>query len=657
MGKLTLLIVAAAITGGAVLKLGMHLTAGDTARDRSESQADLLSRQIAESGQSLVLSAMVGEDGFQNPGITGRDYDGGAFTVNVDELSADRQSITVTVEGRYGGAVHTVQSTYAFDPMEYPGPIWLDVPYATASVPDAAQISGTAADHPVRLDSRKFSDLNLDRYLSETTMRADLAAGMVAGGSVLSVPRATDWAPIGPLLEDLSRQNDIGGGEDLYQATVSAMGASDVTYAAARTVSATETWGGTDRVTRVRGDLTVTGRLTGSGVLIVEGALKVLRTGQMAWTGLVIVRDQRQLLQVNLDGDADITGGLVVVQDALPPGGHLDLTVMRAPGGMTDAVGQRPSPNWPARSPIDYAWYEHTHEFDQKPLAAPRGRRIVFAENGAGRHEEETRFWETVRAAGSESVYLEFRNPENHGFARYSLGLTTERDSVTGMVRNGFGPFAAAGNVNRSRPFGANALRTLVLNVQSLRALQDRFDGQGTCSGNVWPFCIGRDWNRASALSVRLVRARDNRTLYDAAVYWHMRADEVTAHQAEETAWVASLRGGTGFGTNLTMGPQASVTYQLRGIARLSEKLGFDGNEVRLVSTQSEHISAAEMRARAIGPGGALQVCHRSGPGQTTVAVNATTLALHLGHGDRSGACPTSGGSGSRAPGPAPTPA
>ncbi|HEX8386959.1 MAG TPA: hypothetical protein VF576_12290 [Rubricoccaceae bacterium] len=705
MGKLTLLIVAAALVGGSMLKLGMHLIAGDTAGDRSETQADLLARQIAESGQSLVLAAMVGEEGFQDPGISGREYDGGAFTVIVDTLSADRQAITVTVEGRYGGAVHSIQSTYAFDPMEYPGPIWLDVPYATAEIPDAAQVSGPPTGNPARLDSRKFTDLNLDRYVSGPAMQNALGAGMAAAGSALSVPNAPDWAPNGPLLEDLSRQNDIDGGEDLYQAALASMGTGDVTYRTDQTVGGSQTWGGQDRVTRVAGDLTVTGRLTGSGALLVEGALRVPRGARMTWNGIVIVRDERPLLPVALDGDADISGGLVVVQDALPPGGHLDLTVMRDPNGMGDAVGSRAGSAWPVVSPVDYAWYEHTHEFDLKPLAAPRGRRVVFAENGAGRHEAETRFWESVRAAGSEPVYLEFQNPENHGFARYSLALTSERDSVVGMVRGGFDQFAARGAAHRSQTFDASDLRTFVLNVRSLRALQDRFDGQGACTGGVWPFCIGRDWNRADALSVRLVRARDGRALYDAAVYWHMRGDELAQHQADEAAWVSSLQSGTGFGTHLTMGPQASVTYRLRDIARLAEKLGFDGNEVRLVETTNEHATPSEMRtaetataallagsrpgqapvcsspdtrvlmcdrngrkskmvrcgdvrnhlahgcrlgscaATPIQPVGTTAVCHRSGSGQTTMFLSSRDLPAHLAHGDRTGPC-TSGSGG-----------
>ncbi len=645
MGKLTLLIVGAAILGGAVLKVGSNLIAGDTASDRSESQADLLSRQIAESGQSVALAAMVGETGFRQPGITQREYDGGSFTVTVDALAADSSQVTVTVVGTYGGAEHTIQSTYAFDAMEYPGPIWLDVPYATAAIQSGARISGTPGTRSVQYDARPFAALQLSRSLNEGAMRSALltqvkrsASGYPTSAPV-NYPTPAQWAPNGALLEDLSRQNDISSGEALYQAVVAAIQTPrDRTFGTAKTVSGTETWGAQGAITRVQGDLTVQGRLTGSGALIVEGTLNVLASARMQWNGIVIVRSTQQLLPVLLDGDADIVGGLVVVQQAYPPGGHLDLTVMRDPSGMGAPQGRRGSPNWPAQSPVDYAWWEHTHQFDEKPLSAPRGDRVVFAQNGRGPHEAETTFWDLMQTLGSEPVRLEFRHPENHGFARFTLGLRTMTQPLEGSVRSGFATFAEPGAPFKTQAFPASDLQTLVVDIQTLRAMQQRFDGEGSCSGGQWPFCIGRDWNRASALSVRVVRVRGNATLYDAALYWHMRSDEVAAHRAREDAWAATLAGGSGFGTRLTMGPKASVTYRLQDVSRLAETLGFDGNEVTLVSTQSSHVSPGEARVAVPPPADptSLTLCHKGK--KTKTYRNVSEYRLHLVH-STPGAC------------------
>ncbi len=611
MGRLTLMIVAAAVLGGATLKLGMNLIAGDTASGRSEAQADVLARQIAETGQSLVLASMVGEEGFVDPGVTGCPdpgtagctYDGGTFTV-ASVRSADNREVTVTVKGRFGGAAHTVVSTYSFDPMEYPGPIWLDVPYATAAVANGARVSGTASDHPSRYDSRKFDDIGLASIgLNRGTMASAIAGQLSIAQGALNVPTPASWearpGQSGPLLEDLSKRNDVVDAEGLYQSAVAAMAAGDVTFATAKTVTGTQTWGARDGVTRVRGALTVNGTLRGSGILIVEGPFVVPANRTFTWDGIVIVRDDRQLLPVQLLGNADITGGLIVAQNALPPGGHMDVTVMNGPTGMSAAPGTRPSPNWPLASPVDYPWWEHTHRFDLEPVRAPRGGHIEFARNGRGSQEAETQFWATLQALGSERVRVEFKHPESHGFARYEIGLASERDPIKGSVRSGFGAFASPTNAFASRSFAANDLRTLTLDVQSLRALRRLFDGEGSCTGGSWPFCVGRDWNRSSALSLRLIRESGNKTVYDAAVYWHMAKEERDAHLAEEAAWMASIRGGTSFGTRFEMGPQASVTYSLATITRLAEKVGFDGNEVTLLASSSEHTSAAEMRAQS----------------------------------------------------------
>ncbi|HEX8299837.1 MAG TPA: hypothetical protein VF594_11815 [Rubricoccaceae bacterium] len=653
MGKLTLMIVAAAILGGATLKLGMNAIAGDTAQGRAEGQADVLARQIAETGQSLVLSTMVGEEGFVDPGVTGCpdpgtegcSYDGGRFTVR-SVRSADNREVTVTVEGRYGGAVHTVQNTYAFDPMEYPGPIWLDVPYATANVSSAARISGTAADHPVRMDSRPFDELQLaSAGVSRQTMESTLAGQLSPARGVLNVPTTNQWQDgagrAGPLVEDLSQGNDLVDGEGLYQASKAAMGTGDVTLTSATTVTGSQTWGGPSSITRVVGSLTVNGTLNGSGVLLVEGPLTVASAAAMRWNGIVIVRADQMLLPVKLLGNADIEGGLVIVQNAFPPGGHLDVTVMRNADGMGAAPGLRPSPNWPLQSPVDFPWWEHTHRFDLEPVGAPRGGHVEFARNGQGAQEAETQFWTTLRALGDQPVFLEFRNPQAHGFSEYTLELASEPEVVQGNVRSGFGPLAQPGRAHRTRAFAANDLRTFMLDVQSQRALARRFDGEGSCDGGSWPFCIGREWNRTGALSVRLVRENGGATLYDAALYWHMKDEERQQHEAEEAAWRYGLSAGTTFGTRLEMGPQASIEYHLRDIVRLASKVGFDGNEVRLLSSTSQHVSASELRAATAAAAGAATqaVCHQNGGSSSTTRVNPSQLPAHVGHGDYPGPC------------------
>lgn len=650
MGKLTLLFVLAAILGGSVLAYSTRSLAGLTAQDQSESQADLLARQIAETGQNLALTAMMGPDGFVDPSIGERPYDGGRFAVAYDGAD-NRQTATVTVRGYYGGATHTIESNYQFDPMNFPGPIWIDVPYATSSVTGNPSVTGGTENLPVRFDSRMHTDLDLNRDLPLSGIVSDLGADMRRAGSTLSVPAASAWAPNGALLEDLN----VEDAEGLYQTAVASMTSSDRTLPGNLRVSGTRSWPGATTVTRIGGSLTVPSgsAVAGEGVLLVEGGLVVEPGGRLTWTGLVVVRAEQQVLPVTLQGHVSISGALVVKQQAMPPGGHLDVTVWRDRNGLTQPKGSHQVAPWTTGGP--FPWTQHNHRFD---LLHADSRTVYFLENGsAGRHENEMQFRAALADAGSTPVYLEFLNQSEHGYARYTLGVQGNRP-LTGMVRSGFPAGShAANNPFRTTVFAANTLRDFVVDVQSLRSLRDRFDNVGGC--DQWPFCIGESFSRGGALRVRLVRASDNRALHESAFYWHMQTSEVAEHEAEMKAWRDAILAGTGFGTHLTLGPTTNVAFALAPIIRLADKLDFDGNEMLLLSTTTEHETAAEGRAATApalpspttpsvpqipptctDPDALIAICNH---GTSDRLVKCSSVAGHLSHGCLLGTCAANG--------------
>lgn len=651
MGKLTLFLVLAAVVGGSILTVQTRSTLGEASLRHAESQADLLAREIAETGQSLALSRLMAPGGFVDPGLSGpREYNGGTFEVAVDEISPNGRHATISVTGTYGGAVHRVHSTYEFDPMEVPGPIWLDVPSATADVSKNAQISG---DRPVQLDPRAYHDLGLSELVPLSSLTSSLDGSLRKAGTSLNVPDAETW-------DDLMEDLNVDDTEGLYQAALAAFDAStDRKLRGARTITNSVTWGGPDKITLIEGDLTVGSRtahgsVRGSGALVVRGALRVKDRGSLDWDGLIIVRDTLQELSIELDGDVRIDGALAVAQQAVPPGGHLDVSVYRDVDGMRSNrpwgdVSRRPSP-W-HRS--NYPFHQHTHAFDITPTGAERGQHVYFMEDGrAGRHEVETQFYSTLRSLGSEKVYLEFGNTDNHGYSRYVLALDGS-DPVSRAVQDGFGGFGvpSGGDAIRTAAFRANDLDALDLNVRSLRALRQAFDGQGGCTS--WPICIGRAWDREDALALRVVRERDAARLYEASFYWHMRPDERALHEAEERAWRRSIQNGENFGTRLRIGDDVAVTLDLSQISPLADKLGFDGNELVPVASSTVHWTPAETRAGAFdnegsnaGLGdGPFTVCHR---GKTEV-FSASKYEDHRDHttmGPCSGDSGDSGGSG-----------
>ncbi|MEL6616626.1 MAG: hypothetical protein AAFQ43_12865, partial [Bacteroidota bacterium] len=108
MGKLTLLLVGAAILGGSLLTFSTRGILGETQQGIRSQQADLLSRQIAESGHAVVLAGIVGTNGFQAAATRPQAYEGGAYRVEYDPASTSTRA-TFRVTGDYAGASHTIE--------------------------------------------------------------------------------------------------------------------------------------------------------------------------------------------------------------------------------------------------------------------------------------------------------------------------------------------------------------------------------------------------------------------------------------------------------------------------------------------------------------------------------------------------------------------
>jgi|GEM_PF-1938261 len=593
MGKLTLLFVLAAVVGGSMLSLSTRSLAGQAAQRRSEGQADQLARQIAETGRNLAIGAMMGANGFVDPAIGTRDYDGGRFQV-VYTGAPDGQSATLEVTGTFGDATHTIRSQYQFDPLDFPAPIWLDAPYASSSVAGSPQILAGGLPSPIAFDGTLHGTLGLEPYLPFHLMDADFDGDLTPFGAWLDRPSASSWAS---LLEDLN----VTDAEGLYQTALGVMGPADRLVPAAGavlTVAGAQTWNGPTTITRVPAGLTIPSgaSVSGQGVLIVEGAVDVQAGGSLTWTGLVIVRTGEENHQVLFNGTVTLTGALVLRQEPVAPVGHLDVTVWRSATGLTSPQGAHQAAPWSAGGG-PYPWTQHSHRFD---LEHADGRHVYFLESGAaGRHEAETQFHAAVADAGNEPVYLQFANEWYHGFGRYRLGIDGE-GTFNGTVRWGFPGAIRGTGAHRTRVFPANDLDDLSIDLRALPALRARFDTEGGCDS--WPFCIGGDWNRGGSLRLRLVRDADDATLYEAAFYWHMRQDEVDAHNAEVQAMRDHVASNAGFGTHLRLGGGARVAYSRTPLVLLSERLSFDGDELRLLGSTSSHQTATEARAAAPTP-------------------------------------------------------
>ena len=463
-----------------------------------------------------------------------------------------------------------------------------------------------------------------------------------------------------------SRTRDLNNGgssaDDLYYQLSSIArqpGPTNKVLAGPRTLSGTV--GAPDAITLVTGDVTVTGSVTGEGALVIEGDLRV--SGSMDWTGLVVVRSEEQHATVELTGAVTITGALVVSQEAYPPGGHIDLTVFRAPTGSWPAAwgrreggpssGLKPSPNWPLNKP--FRWFEHTHRFDQ-PTDGDADRLaglVRFVDEPAGNPQDShTGLADLLEHLGSTSVRVEFARVSGaHGHSVYELAVAG-RDAVSGTVAQGFHETALEGpSTYRSASFRARDLRRLTVQPRSRRSLRKLWDGSGSCDGGEWPYCVGESTDRRGALGVRVVDAGNaGKVYYEGTLYWHMQDDEQDQYHADKAEWQAGVASGdTPFGTHIEMGPGVHVTYAGGPIVALAEKAGFKGNQVIHISTESDLTEVNEARARKAAtpaappatpavtpPAGQVVMCDRKGNSKTVAAAD---VSKHTAHGCTVGAC------------------
>lgn len=618
MGKLTLLLVGAAVIGGSLLTFSTRQLAGETQAGQRAAQADLLSRQIAESGHAVVLAAIVDDTGFRTPSIRPREYEGGTYRVSYDPSSSASRA-TFTVRGDYAGASHTIRSTYDWDPMDYPSPVWLDVPYATALASNGSSIDGG-----IQMDRRKHDAMGLQSLVPMGTMNSNLRTAATTAGTSYSNPSSGSWNSI---LEDLN----VSDGEGLYQTALALP--PETTIAGPTIITNNQTGvGAPDEVTHVTGDLTVSKRFEGEGVLVVDGTLTVTPNGRMEWTGIVIVRAERQYLPVELKGRVDITGGLVIVQHAYPPGGHMDVTTWR---DLTTGIrsgnvqGDAPIAPWTAGFP----WLQHKHRFDED--LGTRRVRYLEGGNAVASQETWTQFEDTISRLGTDKVYLEFENESRHGYGVYTVGVRGMAEPLRGMVRDGFGSYAR-GNVHQSQSFRASDLEDFEVDIRSLRTLRDRFDGNGCDS---WPFCLGERLDRGGALRVRLRSHTTNRVLYESALYWHMQPDEWTVYQEQEAEWRSQIQNGAMFGTRLEMGPNVDIEFDIRPVLALVERMGFDGNEVIHLGTETEHFNYDQNFANSLLGGDEVRMCHKPTGTANDKDVPFEDVTSHIGHGDVFGNC------------------
>ena len=302
------------------------------------------------------------------------------------------------------------------------------------------------------------------------------------------------------------------------------------------------------------------------------------------------VHSESQVVDLHFDGEVIIDGLLAISQEALPPGGHMDVTTLRSlSGDWPDARGTELQGSKP--------FHRHRHRYDLhlapynsgEPIRTLFYRDSSLPSSAANYLDGFTRFNNTLSNLTGELIALEFDHFDgSHGHALWTL--TLNGTTYNGSVKNGFGDAAFSADMpHRTSWFTPSDLQDFIVNIQSLRALRQSWDGYpsgqsgplcypfGVGGGQgLWPGCVSRHWDRGNALTMRIIRESDRKTVYENATYWHLRQDELQAHIDSEEAWRDSIQGGATYGVNFRLGADASLNYNEASIIAAGERLKFD---------------------------------------------------------------------------------
>ena len=272
--------------------------------------------------------------------------------------------------------------------------------------------------------------------------------------------------------DELDNQNGLFFPEQVKQAVNGYMLSHE---SAVSTVTSLAGLGGTfgsnpgEEVLRIDGDLNVIGDFSGEGILVVEGDFTVPPGVNFEWTGLILVQPPSTSLnpKIDLDGNVDIVGSMVALQEGLPNTGHMDITSFR------DYSGSWSSPYGVDKKQWYYGWHwcmYHRHDF-----TSMYGNSVVFSSSNYLEriHEGEHYFYQTLsNFSSTDSMYLEIFNSAKHGRGILSFELDGE-PRTTYPVAAGFDPtMISSSTAYKSKTFSPSDLEFLELHITRLSSAE-----------------------------------------------------------------------------------------------------------------------------------------------------------------------------------------
>ena len=570
MGKATL-IATIAVAFAAILYLNnSHDIERSTDAKNAEHYNNQAVRELALNGRRLVLAGWMNSGGISSSSpFTTINQDGGTITVKDYTLSGT--VLDYTVQAKLNNAVHEVRSRFRWNNFGL-NPVQLRVTDIDFDVsPDAELNIGSIAidDQSLdELDQSLVDELGLAGSLGElglgasdviSTVESELANEGFGGVNVILINdafRSSHDSEPGVFFTEQAKQ-----AVDTYM--LNHPSAIQVTNDI-NTIGGTFGDGAYD-VLRVDGDLFLANDFQGEGILVVEGQLNIPAGINFQWDGLILMAPPSDQLnpQLNLSGNVNINGSLIVIHEGMINAGHMDITSFR------DYSGVWSSPYGVDKKQLDLSWpwfMYHRHDY-----TALYGNDVIFTSNILAEriHEVEHYMHETLSTLSpSDSIFFELNNTNNHGRGILTLEVNgTPRTSYP--VAAGFDPlYANPVNQYRSSTFKVSDLNYLELLITRLSALRklwdptppDTYPGCTVYGGIGGPPCVGADYNRMNSLTLRMYKrqAGVDFKVFETALYWHRRVDEEDEFENEMNDLVNTINS-TSYGLDATIGPNTVI--------------------------------------------------------------------------------------------------
>jgi hypothetical protein len=579
MGKATLIGAVATLLISSLMIYNTQLVSRETDGRQFDHMREQVARELALAGRKLVLAHWVESQGESavRP-FESVERDGG--TITVSDYALVDGVLDFTVRAAYDSVVHEVRSRYRWNnyivnPLQIKATdLHLDIsPDATL---DIASIS--LDDQSIQeLDEVLIQELQLGGSLSEfdlsmEQMETELRTKLDDSGNGDIAIEIIDQSA----RDILDQQNGLFFPDQVQQA-IDAFIASNPSAFQILNINAlngdpTPSLNPEKEVYKIEEDVTLESNLTGEGILIIEGSFVVPEGVSFNWDGMVIVKPSSSDTHVAIDfqGNVNLSGSLIALQEAIPNSGHMDVTVFR------DMTGNWSSPYGNEFFISGWNWCAyHTHDFTSLFGNSVR----LYGPTAAARpHETRVRFHSTMTTIGAgNEVYLKIKNPAAHGRGTLTMELSGE-ERTTYPVAPGFDPnYASEADLYQSATFDAGDLQWLNLDITRLSALKKMWDDSDNpfagCTlggGILGPYCVAQDYNRYEALTLQLYQVDGlmDRLVYEASLYWHRREDEEEEFEEEMEALVSELQSSeTGlsitFGSNVTFIEDTSVIATL----------------------------------------------------------------------------------------------